>query len=85
MNTILKAGSKSCSGKTYYYGIAIPENVLTIKAGTFCGCAGTPEAAIKDIAWVYNFGKKYFSITINGKYQLKDYVELIKKYYHEPK
>jgi hypothetical protein len=81
MKTILKSNGQSVSGKTYYFDIEIPANVLTIKAGSFNGTSDKPEAAISEISWMYNFGKKYFSITKNGKYKLENYFEIIKEYY----
>jgi len=80
MKTILKSTGKSKSGNTFYYDVKIPAGVLTIKEGVFCGSCDHDNATIDEIGWMYCFGKKFFSITINGKYQLKDYVETIKKY-----
>ena len=81
MNTILKANGKSKSGKTFYFYAEVPAGELTVKEGCFCGTCNKEEATIEEIGWTYSFGKKFFSITKNGKNQLKNYVELIKKFY----
>lgn len=77
---ILKANGVSDSGKTYYFTIEIPAGVVTIKAGIFNGTCSKPEAELSEICWMYNFGKKFFSVTNNGKYPLEDYREIMEKY-----
>jgi len=80
MHTILKSTGKSRSGKTFYFTINVPENVVTVKAGTLCGTSSKEFDSIENIGWMYNFGKKYFSITKNGKYKLAEYLDAMKKY-----
>ena len=77
----IKATGKSQSGLTYYFDIPVPAGVVTVKEGLFCGTHCNPEASIEEISWAYNFGKKHFSITNNGKNQTKDFAETILKYY----
>lgn len=77
----IKATGKSTSGKTYYFDIPVGPNIVTIKEGLFCGTCEKEEATLEEIKWTYNFGKKMFSITNNGKNKLVDYADIITENY----
>lgn len=67
------------SGKTYYFDIEVPADTITLVAGSFNGTCNKEVASIDEIQWMYNFRKKFFSITKNGKYKLADYEAHIEK------
>lgn len=76
----LTAKNSSKSGKTFYYYVNVPAGVVTVKEGVFCGSSYKETAEIGEILWTYCFGKKYFSITNNGKNKLEDFKKYIEKY-----
>lgn len=82
MKTI-KANGKSKSGKTFYFDFKVPAGVLEPSEGMFSGSCDKEIARIDEISWVYCFGRnlrRYRNITKNGRYQLKDYIEVIEKH-----
>ena len=83
VKTTIKATSKSTSGKTYYFNIPVGAGAVTIKEGSFCGTCEKEEATLEEIRWSYVFGKKYFSITQNGKNKLEDYARVITENYEK--